>query len=307
MSKPHLHIAIGILLHQTQVLVGWREAKQHQGNKHEFPGGKVEQHETPVQACRREVREEVGIDLIQWHEFDFIRHEYEDVIVNLHVFHAFVPAALLSDIQQSWTWYKRQDLARLNFPQANQRMLQRLYWPECIKISEDLNCLDTPDTQQLLYWRVAPAPERSIELAEQNIGCLKSLIVNLELWKQLNSVQQVSVAAIHLKQQQCLQLHKGSLQAGQRYIAACHDLESLQHAQNIGCDAAILSPVLPTASHPDTPALGWAQFQNWAKQVDIPVFALGGMHRQDLAQAQQHHAYGIAGIRFMDALDSASD
>ena len=82
----------------------------------------------------------------------------------------------------------------------------RLTSPEPVAADHELmewNIVDTPDTQQLLYWRVAPAPERSIELAEQNIGCLKSLIVNLELWKQLNSVQQVSVAAIHLKQQQC--------------------------------------------------------------------------------------------------------
>jgi ADP-ribose pyrophosphatase len=50
MSKPQIDVAIAILLHQDKVLVGWREAKQHQGNKHEFPGGKVEQGESPEQA-----------------------------------------------------------------------------------------------------------------------------------------------------------------------------------------------------------------------------------------------------------------
>lgn len=43
MNKPIVQVAIGILLHQSKVLVGWREAKQHQGNKHEFPGGKLNQ------------------------------------------------------------------------------------------------------------------------------------------------------------------------------------------------------------------------------------------------------------------------
>ncbi len=41
MSKPLVQVAIAILLHQGKVLVGWRQAEQHQGNKHEFPGGKV--------------------------------------------------------------------------------------------------------------------------------------------------------------------------------------------------------------------------------------------------------------------------
>ena len=54
MSKPLVQVAIAILLHQGKVLVGWRQAEQHQGNKHEFPGGKVEAGETPEQACRRE-------------------------------------------------------------------------------------------------------------------------------------------------------------------------------------------------------------------------------------------------------------
>ena len=70
MSKPLVQVAIAILLHQGKVLVGWRQAEQHQGNKHEFPGGKVEAGETPEQACRREVLEEVGIDIQDWHAFD---------------------------------------------------------------------------------------------------------------------------------------------------------------------------------------------------------------------------------------------
>ena len=61
--KSVIDVAIAILLHKSKVLVGWRQANQHQGNKHEFPGGKVEQGETPEQACRREIYEEVGIGL----------------------------------------------------------------------------------------------------------------------------------------------------------------------------------------------------------------------------------------------------
>ena len=96
-----------------------------------------------------------------------------------------------------------------------------------------------------------------------------------------------------------MQLQKGDLKVGQRYIAACHDIVSAQHAQQIGCEAILLSPVLVTTTHHDATPLGWEKFQQIAEFVDIPVFALGGLTQDDLTTAEQHHAYGIAGVRFI--------
>ncbi len=296
MSKPTIHVAIAILFHQNQVLVGWREAKQHQGNKYEFPGGKVEQGEQPVEACRREVQEEVGIDLEHWHAFDFISHEYEDVIVNLHVFHASVSASQLSGIRKPWSWYAREQLSSLNFPKANQSMLQKLQWPQRIKIAEDLATLQQLDPDQMLYWRVEITPERVMQLQQLPIELLSKLIINQELWSQLNELQQQTIRTLHLKQSQLVALQAGQLLRGYRYIAACHDLATLQQAEQIGCEAALLSPVLATPTHPGTETLGWEQFQQLATQVQIPVFALGGLKTEDLSYAQGRHAYGIAGI-----------
>lgn len=297
MSKPNIHVAIAILFHQNQVLVGWREASQHQGNKYEFPGGKVESGEQPVEACRREVLEEVGIDLDQWHAFDFICHEYEDVIVNLHIFHASVSESQLSGIQPPWSWYAREQLSSLNFPKANQSMLQKLQWPQRIKIADDLAILHQLDPDQMLYWRVEITPERVIQLQQLPIEQLSKLMINQELWSQLNELQQQTIRSIHLKQSQLMAVQPGQLMRGYRYIAACHDLVALQQAEQVGCEAALLSPVLATQTHPDTSPLGWEQFKQMAAQVQIPVFALGGLKTEDLSYAQSQHAYGIAGIR----------
>ncbi len=299
MSKPIIHVAIAILLHQNKVLVGWREAKQHQGNTHEFPGGKVEEGESPLEACRREIYEEVGIGLHDWLAFDVIAHEYEDVIVKLHVFHATVPTALLNEIQQPWNWYSREELLNLNFPKANLAMIQRLYWPHQIKISDQLETLTQLRQDQLLYWRVEGTTAQVIEISELSVEKLSGMIVNTDLYQQLNSIQQQAISAIHLQQSQLMALKRGNLQVGKRYIAACHDLASMQHAQYIGCDAILLSPVLPTATHPEVMALGWEQFKNWVSQVDLPVFALGGMQAGDLVGAKEQGAYGIAGMRFL--------
>ncbi|ENV08325.1 hypothetical protein F966_02999 [Acinetobacter higginsii] len=303
MTKATVDVAIAILLHKTKVLVGWRQANQHQGNKHEFPGGKVEPGESPEQACRREIYEEVGIGLKEWHAFDVIRHEYEDIIVNLHLFHAYVPDELLNLIHQPWAWYNRDQLIDLNFPKANAAILQRLSWPHLIKISDQIDAL--PQQQVLLYWRIQTD---DIQQIEQQLDALKDdqlrkLIINLDLWQKLNVELQNKIQTIHLKQSQLMSLSKGGLVVGKRFIAACHDAVSLQHAQHIGCDAVFLSPVHATETHPETKVLGWDRFQELAQNSDIPVFALGGLAPADLEQAQKHHAYGLAGIRQFSSID----
>ena len=303
MAKAIVDVAIAILLHKSKVLVGWRQVNQHQGNKHEFPGGKVEQGETPEQACRREIYEEVGIGLKDWHVFDMIQHEYDDIIVNLHLFHAYVPDELLNQIHQPWAWYHRDQLASLNFPKANAVILQRLIWSHLIKISDQIEAL--PQSNAQLYWRVQTGEIEKIEqqLKILNDAQLQKLIINIELWRELNTVLQAKIDTIHLKQSQLMGLNKGELVVGKRFIAACHDAVSLQHAHQIGCDAVFLSPVNTTETHPNAKVLGWDDFAVLAKNSDIPVFALGGVAPKNLEQAQKHHAYGLAGIRQFSSID----
>ena len=296
MAKATVDVAIAILLHKSKVLVGWRQANQHQGNKHEFPGGKIEEGETPEQACRREVYEEVGIGLKEWHQFDVIRHEYEDIIVTLHLFHTYVPDELLSLIHQPWSWFSRDQLADLNFPKANSTIIERLIWSHLIKISDQVD--ELPKTNSQMYLRIESKDieklqQQLIKLSEQQ---LLKLIVNVDVWQQLNTVLQEKIKTVHLKQSQLMQLKKGDLVVAKRYIAACHDAVSVQHAHQIGCDAIFLSPVNPTATHPNSKVLGWDGFAALAQNSDIPVFALGGVAPADLKQAQKHNAYGLAGI-----------
>ncbi|MEC6391523.1 thiamine phosphate synthase [Acinetobacter pittii] len=297
MPKPIVDVAIAILIYRGKILVGWREEQQHQGGKHEFPGGKVEQGETPEEACRREIYEEVGIGLKDWHQFDYIHHEYDDIIVNLHLFHSYVPDELLNLIHQPWAWYTRDQLLHLNFPKANKDIIKRLYWPHLIKISNTLSMVES--SEALLYWRIENEAEQQYieQLTALDEGQRSSLIINVDIWWQLSLELQKQIKTVHLKQSQLMNLHKGDLTVGVRYIAACHDAVSLKQAQQIGCDAVFISPVKPTTTHPEAVALGWERFSDLAQNSQIPVFALGGVHPDNLATAQQHGAYGLAGIR----------
>jgi thiamine monophosphate synthase len=62
-------------------------------------------------------------------------------------------------------------------------------------------------------------------------------------------------------------------------------------------DFVVLSPVFATPSSPNGKALGWKNFGDIARTVDIPIYALGGMTPKDLPTAKANGAIGIAAIR----------
>ncbi len=65
--------------------------------------------------------------------------------------------------------------------------------------------------------------------------------------------------------------------AGLIHLATAHSLGELGLAARLGADAALLSPVFPTRSHPGGAVLGAVRFRMLAGQTRLPVIALGGM------------------------------
>ncbi|MFZ3261681.1 MAG: thiamine phosphate synthase, partial [Thiobacillus sp.] len=78
---------------------------------------------------------------------------------------------------------------------------------------------------------------------------------------------------------------------------SCHDTAELAHAAAIEADFALLSPVLPTLTHPGAATLGWDAFSALAAASPIPVYGLGGLGRDDVALAQSRGAHGVALLR----------
>jgi thiamine-phosphate pyrophosphorylase len=69
------------------------------------------------------------------------------------------------------------------------------------------------------------------------------------------------------------------LRRGHVLSVAAHSRAALARAAGLGADAALLSPVFPTASHPGAPTLGATRFALWARAARLPVLALGGVNR----------------------------
>jgi thiamine-phosphate pyrophosphorylase len=71
-----------------------------------------------------------------------------------------------------------------------------------------------------------------------------------------------------------------ALAGGGLRLATAHSLREIGAAARAGADAVLLSPVLPTRSHPGAPVLGMVRFLLLARQSPCPVLALGGMTRR---------------------------
>lgn len=294
MSKPIVRVAIGLLFSHACVLVGFRQAHQHQGNKYEFPGGKIDLHERPEDACRREIKEEVGVEISDWLPWDYMQHEYDDVIVQLHFFYTYIDDTLRSQIQSPWFWCERERLSEFKFPKANQAVIKRLQWPPLIQISADLNAMTYLPPNHLFYYR--PNHTDDVNMKAIDVTHYSKLMINWAYAIQLLPEAQKQLAAIHIRQNQLYTLKREDLLMGAKYIAACHDLKAVQFAQDLGCEAVLISPVQATATHPDAKPIGFDGLATIAAKSHLLVYGLGGLKAKDLTQIKQCQAYGVAGI-----------
>jgi thiamine-phosphate diphosphorylase len=140
---------------------------------------------------------------------------------------------------------------------------------------------------------IAPASYR--QLAVEVLACCRQYEATLLLNADPRLLDEVDADGVHLDGAR-LAASRPDSDRGKLVSAACHSLEQLRQAEAIGADFVTLSPVLATASHPGTSTLEWDGFAGLAAQTKLPVYALGGMHRDLLAKAREHGAYGIAGI-----------
>lgn len=78
--------------------------------------------------------------------------------------------------------------------------------------------------------------------------------------------------------------------------AAVHSEAALERAEAAGMDAVFASPVFAAASHPKTEPLGPEGLARICAAARIPVYALGGIRKENTQAALDAGAAGIAGI-----------
>jgi A/G-specific adenine glycosylase len=128
MSLVHKQIGVAVIWNTNeQILIDRRRMNGTLGGLWEFPGGKIEAGETVVDCIQREIREELGIEIIVGNKLIEIDHTYSHFRVTLQVYNCQhlqgEPQPLECDEVR---WVTVEELDLYTFPEANQQIIDVL-------------------------------------------------------------------------------------------------------------------------------------------------------------------------------------
>jgi 8-oxo-dGTP diphosphatase len=305
--QPPLPVAAAVVRDAAgRILFAQRVAPRDYAERWEFPGGKIEPGESVEEALQRELLEELGIrvtatqPLISVPFADFGRRPLR---LDVHEVLAYDGEPEGRE-GQSLRWCSEAELARLVVPPADLPVLAALLQTPWYAITpdpaddherflHDCAALLQGGIRRLQLRARAQAPAARAELAARLRDVTEAagaeLLVNgdVELAERLG-------CGLHLT---AAQLEQGLRPRALPLAASCHTTSDLRRAERLGCDFVVLGPVAATATHPDAVPLGWERFAALRECTALPVYALGGLQRDDLAHARAHGAQGIAAIR----------
>jgi 8-oxo-dGTP diphosphatase len=320
--KPNItHAAVGVLQRQDGwVLLAERPVGKPWAGYWEFPGGKIEEGETPEYALKRELQEELGItvtSLYPWltRTFDYAA-KYDAIgqlespakTVKLHFFTITKWDGEPSGLEgQILVWQRPEKVEVSPMLPANASIFSALSLPKNYAIT-NLNELG----EELFFKRLETALSnglKMIQLREKQLSAEAFKMFAERVIKMakpygarifINSgnkvdLENLTATGIHLNSTDLMRTQ--TKPTGVLCGASCHNAKELEHAEALGLDYAVLSPVQVTRSHTDAEALGWDKFGDLIADYSLPVYALGGMKAADLHQAKLHGAHGIAMLR----------
>ena len=322
--------AVGVIQRQDgSVLLAERPTGKPWAGYWEFPGGKIEANETPQQALKRELQEELGIvatATYPWLTRSFNYDAKYDAAGKLETpaktvkLHFFIVTEWQGDPSglenQALSWQHPEVVNVSPMLPANAPILsalglgnvyaitnvaelgEALFFERLqIALNRGLKMIQIRE-KQLSDSALLIFTERVIDIASThgakvfvnsagfNSNRLNSSLNHLPFKSNLNS------AGIHFTSRDLMQLQVKP--EGMLCGASCHNRQELAHAEMLGLDYVLLSPVQSTLSHADAKTLGWNVFADLILGYSLPVYALGGMQFSDLHIARLHGAHGIA-------------
>lgn len=299
------HAAVGVIQRQDgAVLLGQRPAGKPWAGYWEFPGGKIEENETPVHALVRELHEELGITVTDTAPWLTRVYAYPEKTVKLHFFRVLAWQGEPHGREgQKLSWQQPSQVSVQPMLPANQPIMQALNLPEIYAITNLAEMGEQAFFSQLQIalengLKLIQIREKQLQPAalrafgERVIHMAHAHGAKVLLNGHVDLAQNLGADGVHLPAHQLLALKQ---RPAQMFCAAsCHHPAELEKAVTLGLDFVVLSPVNATLSHIDAKPLGWQVWGQMVTDCPLPVYALGGVKTADKKTAIQHGAHGIA-------------
>ena len=88
--KKHIHVVGAVIVHENKILCAQRGPGKSLPYLWEFPGGKIEEGETPQAALKREIEEEIHCRIEVGEQVEHTVYEYDFGIVHLTTFYCVI-------------------------------------------------------------------------------------------------------------------------------------------------------------------------------------------------------------------------
>ncbi|HXE41066.1 MAG TPA: Nudix family hydrolase [Azonexus sp.] len=277
----------------------------------EFPGGKVEPGETVRAALIRELQEELGITVTACSPWLTRQFTYPHATVRLNFWQVTAwdgEIGITAPLEHSAVDWQQCGAAASVAPilPANDPILKALALPTTMAITmveaegaeRHLERLGQALQDGLRLVQVRDKgwpPAQRLQFAEAVVRLAHDHGALVVINDDEEIARRSGADGLHLSAARLADTHQRPDFAW--LGASCHSAAEIARAGELGVDYALLGPVLPTPTHPESDGLGWVDFERQVQGNTLPVFALGGMKREMLTVAQQHGAHGIALMR----------
>ena len=117
-----MRVAVAVITDtKRRILITQRPIGTSHAGFWEFPGGKLEVDESAISALCREVKEEVGLDVVAYEYLGEVSHTYPSYEVTLLIYHVhgYEGVATCLEAQMGMRWVDFKSLSQYTFPEAN--------------------------------------------------------------------------------------------------------------------------------------------------------------------------------------------
>ena len=290
-------------------MLGKRTRSQSWAGWWEFPGGKLEKNETPSKALEREIYEELGVNINEYKQWTTRR-----------VFEKHKTTTLYFFIITSWSGEIRgkegQEICWVNIKTFDSKKIlppnQVIHRALKNELGDIFAITNHQEIASDVFFHILKNKINKglsfLQIREKNlskkdlitfIGQIKEVLKKTDVKIVINSsirlAYEFELDGVHLTSKQLYELEKfpKDLLVG----VSCHSIKDLQVAEQKSADYVVLGPVKKTPSHPKSDFLGWENFRALVESSNLPIYAIGGMKKDDISISFDKGSVGIASQR----------